>query len=112
MRKAVAKGLDPVTAIRMGTINPADYFGIRDAGAIAPGRKADLIVFSNLTDIRAQAVYHRGRLVAENGHLLPDVATVPPVAVPPAMNLDPGSLDFSIVRKENACVLSGPLPTR
>ena len=96
VRKAVTKGLDPVTAIRMGTINPAEYFGIRDAGAIAPGRKADLIVFSNLTDIRAQAVYHRGQLVAEDGRLLPDVATVPPVAVPPAMNLDPGSLDFSI----------------
>ncbi|WP_419657894.1 Ade: adenine deaminase [Desulfosarcina variabilis str. Montpellier] len=99
VRKAVTKGLDPVTAIRMGTINPADYFGIRDAGAIAPGRKADLIVFSNLTDIRAQAVYHRGQLVAENGHLLPDVATVPPVAVPPAMNIDPGHLDFSIRRQ-------------
>ena len=60
IHKAVAKGLDPVTAIRMGTLNPADYFGIRDAGAIAPGRKANLVVFSDLADIRAEAVFYMG----------------------------------------------------
>ena len=96
IRMAVAKGLDPVTAIRMGTINPADYFGIRDAGAIAPGRKANLIVFSNLTDIHAEQVYFMGRLVAEDGRLLPNVPRPAPVAVPPAMRLDPDRLDFSI----------------
>ena len=96
VRKAVSKGLDPVTAIRMGTINPADYFGIQDAGAIAPGRKANLIVFSNLTDIRAEQVYGMGRLVAEYGRLLTDVTRPAPVAVPPAMRLDPAGLDFSI----------------
>jgi adenine deaminase len=96
VRKAVTKGLDPVTAIRMGTINPADYFGIQDAGAIAPGRKANLIVFSNLTDIRAEQVFFMGRPVAENGHLLPDIARPAPVAVSPAMNIDPGGLDFTI----------------
>ena len=96
IRKAVTKGLDPVTAIRMGTVNPADYFGIRDAGAIAPGRKANLIAFSNLSDIRAEQVFFMGRLVAENGRLLPDVPRPVPVAVPPAMRLDPDDLDFSI----------------
>jgi adenine deaminase len=96
IRKAVAKGLDPVTAIRMGTINPADYFGIRDAGAIAPGRKANLMVFSNLTDIHAEQVYFMGRPVAEHGRLLPNVPRPAPVAVPPAMRLDPDNLDFSI----------------
>jgi adenine deaminase len=99
VRKAVAKGLDPVTAIRMGTINPANYFGLHDAGAIAPGRKADLVVFSNLTDIRAETVYCMGRPVAENGRLLADVPRPAPVDVPPAMRLDPGGLDFSIPTK-------------
>jgi adenine deaminase len=96
IRKAVAKGLDPVTAIRMGTINPADYFGIRDAGAIAPGRKADLVVFSDLADIRAEQVFFMGRQVAENGCLLPGVPRPAPVPAPPSMNLDPRDLDFSI----------------
>ena len=96
IRKAIAKGLDPVTAIRMGTINPADYFGIKDAGAIAPGRRADLVVFSDLADIRAERVFSMGRQVAENGRLLPDAPRPAPVAAPPSMNLDPRSLDFSI----------------
>lgn len=96
IRKAVARGLDPVTAICMGTINPADYFGIHDAGAIAPGRKANLVVFSDLADIRAERVFHMGRQVAENGSLLPGVQRPAPVAVPPSMNLDPAHLDFSI----------------
>jgi len=99
IRKAVAKGLDPVTAIRMGTINPADYFGIRDAGAIAPGRKANLVAFSDLADIRAEKVFHMGRLVAENGRLQPGVQRPDPVAVPPSMRLDPGEIDFSIPAK-------------
>ena len=96
MRKAVTKGLDPVMAIRMGTINPAGYFGINDAGAIAPGRKANLVVFSDLADIRAEQVFFMGRPVAENGRLLPTVQRPAPVAVPPSMRLDPRHLDFSI----------------
>ena len=99
IRKAVAKGLDPVTAIRMGTINPADYFGIKDAGAIAPGRKANLVVFSDLADIRAEKVFYLGRPVAENGRLLPGVQRPAPVAVPPSMRLDPRGLNFSIPAK-------------
>jgi adenine deaminase len=101
IRKAVAKGLDPVTAIRMGTINPAEYFGIKDAGAIAPGRKANLVVFSDLSDIRAEQVFYMGRPVAENGTLLPTVLRPVPVAVPPSMNLDPRDLDFSIPAKSS-----------
>jgi adenine deaminase len=96
IRKAVAKGVDPVTAIRMGTINPADHFGIGDAGAIAPGRKANLVIFSDLTDIRAEQVLFMGRPVAENGGLLAGVQRPAPVAVPTAMNLQPAHLDFSI----------------
>jgi adenine deaminase len=96
IRQAVAKGLDPITAIRMGTINPASYFGIRDAGAIAPGRKADLVVFSDLADIRAEQVFYAGQPVAEDGRMLPDLAQPKPVAVPPSINLDPDHLDFSV----------------
>ncbi len=99
IRKAVAKGLDPVTAICMGTINPADYFGIRDAGAIAPGRKANMVVFSDLADIRAEQVFYMGRQVSANGRLLPDIQRPDAVTVPPSMNLDASHLDFSIPAK-------------
>ena len=99
IRKAVAKGLNPLTAIRMGTINPADYFGIKDAGAIAPGRRANLVIFSDPGDIRAEMVFYMGKPVAENGRLLPGVQRPAPVAVPPSMRLDPRGLDFSIPAK-------------
>ncbi len=96
VRKAVSKGLDPITAIRMATLIPAEYFEILDAGAIAPGRKANLIVFSDLNEIRAEEVYHLGQLIAENGQLVSGVPRPESVAVKPSMNLDPAGLDFSI----------------
>lgn len=69
IRLAVAEGLDPVTAIRMATLNAAEWFRLRDRGAVAPGKRADLVVFSNLLDFRAELVFAGGRLVAENGEL-------------------------------------------
>ena len=96
IRKAVSKGLDPITAIRMGTLTPADYFGIKDAGAIAPGRKANMVVFSDLSDIRAEQVFFMGRSVAEYGKMCTEIKRPDPVAFPPSMKIDPRHLDFSI----------------
>jgi len=48
VRVAIAEGVDPVTAIRMATLNPSEYFHLHDRGAIAPARRADLVVFSEL----------------------------------------------------------------
>ena len=42
VREAIKYGLDPVTAIRMATINPALYFSLAHKGAVAPGKHADL----------------------------------------------------------------------
>jgi len=70
IRLAVAEGLDPVTAIRMATLNIAEWFRLRDRGAIAPGKRADLVVFSDLQDFRAEMVFAGGRLVARDGNLI------------------------------------------
>ena len=67
LRLAIAEGLDPITAIRMATLNAAEWFRLRDRGAIAPGKRADLVVFSNLKDFRAQMVFAGGALVAQDG---------------------------------------------
>lgn len=96
LRRAIAGGLDPVLAIQMGTLNPARYFNLRHLGAIAPGYQADLMVFSDLSAPRAEAVYCRGILVAENGRLQEDIPWPAPIPPPPSMHLDPTSLDFSI----------------
>ena len=67
IRMAVSEGLDPITAIQMATLNAAEWFRLRDRGAIAPGKRADLLVFSNLKDFRPEMVYAAGTLVARDG---------------------------------------------
>jgi adenine deaminase len=97
VRLAVEHGLDPVTAIRMVTCNTADYFRLRDKGVVAPGYRADLVVFSDLRAIDIQMVFRKGRLVARDGELLPDVARYRDVSVRGSMNVSWDHVDFRIV---------------
>lgn len=76
VRKAVQRGVDPITAIKAGTYNAASYFGLVNNGAIAPGYCADIAVLDNLTDLNVLEVYKDGVLVAEEGKSLVE-STVP-----------------------------------
>jgi adenine deaminase len=99
VREAIAFGVEPITAIRMATLNTAEWFGLRDRGAIAPGRSADLIVFDDLADLRVRQVYCAGALVAEDGAMRPAIqltAPTPPPAVSGAINLDWSAIDLRI----------------
>ncbi|MGO4621509.1 adenine deaminase [Ensifer sp. 2YAB10] len=74
VRHAIAQGLKPVTAIQMATLNTAQHFGLeREIGSIAPGRRADLIVTSDLAALPIEMVFARGELMAENGALVRDI---------------------------------------
>ena len=67
VQRAVAAGLDPVTAIQMATLSPASYFGIlHRVGAIYAGAQADLVIAPNLTEFMPDIVIHRGNIVFEN----------------------------------------------
>ena len=70
VRMAVAAGLDVALALQMASINAANYFRLKDVGAIAPGYRADLQVFGDLTGWRPEMVWHFGVLAAENGKTL------------------------------------------
>jgi len=67
VRKAIRRGLDPVRAIQMATINTAEYFRLGRLGAVAPGYPANLIVLDDLPNLQISMVFYRGRLVAREG---------------------------------------------
>jgi len=110
VRKAIARGLDPVTAIQMATINTAQYFRRWDIGAVAPGFHADLLVLDDLDGLRAWRVYAAGKLVAEEGRFLPAIAGPAAVPVPTSMNLDPAAVDFTIRAGEGPARVIGIIP--
>ncbi|SDW10229.1 Adenine deaminase [Marininema mesophilum] len=69
VRRTIACGVDPVEAIQMVTINPATHFGFRDVGVLAPGKRADIAVLSDLEQMTVDSVYLNGRKAAEKGNL-------------------------------------------
>jgi adenine deaminase len=81
VRLAIRDGLDPLTAVTMATHNPAEHYGLHDRGAVAPGRRADLLVTSDLRALPIEIVVAGGRVVARDGLRLRD--NVAPVATLP-----------------------------
>jgi adenine deaminase len=70
LTRAMDLGIDLVTAIRLVTLSPAQYFGLRSRGAVAPGYQADMAILDSLRPLRIQRVYKKGGLVAEGGRSL------------------------------------------
>ncbi|MGD2206401.1 MAG: adenine deaminase [Anaerolineae bacterium] len=110
VRKAIAWGLDPVTAIQMATINTAEYFGLRDLGAVAPGYQADLLVLDNLHTVQVSQVYAAGELVGKGGDFLPARADLPHVPIQPSVHLDVSTVDFTIPAGEGPARVIGVIP--
>ncbi|MCX7840583.1 MAG: adenine deaminase [Anaerolineae bacterium] len=96
VRTAIREGLDPVVAIQIATLNAAEYFNLHDRGAIAPGRRADLIVFDNFDKFTIEQVYRGGKLVARNGRIVPQ--DVPPRNLPVrnTMNINWSKVDVRL----------------
>lgn len=78
VRHAIAQGLKPITAIQMATLNTAQHFGLeRELGSITPGRRADLILTSDLVALPVEMVIAHGKVLAENGKLTADIPAHP-----------------------------------
>ncbi len=80
VRKAIQAGVEPVVAVQMASLNPAEYFGVdRDLGGIAPGRIADILLIDNLETFSVEKVIANGQVVAQAGKL---VVEIPPTTYP------------------------------
>ena len=73
LRICVEEGVDAVTAIRMASLNAAECFGLHDRGAIAPGKRADIVLLDDLIDFKVNRVWVEGQLVAQEGRYLPKI---------------------------------------
>jgi adenine deaminase len=84
VRKAIALGLDPVTAYQMGSINNAVWFRLdkQGFGAIAPGWRADVLVLDNLKKVSIERVYVAGKLVAQEGNVTIELPSAPSTLTP------------------------------
>jgi adenine deaminase len=89
VRKAIRLGLDPVTAIQLATLNPAEYFGFKQVGAIAPGYRANLLVTDDLLVLDIKKVFFNGRLIANDGQALFEVTPKAPEALRRSMQVKP-----------------------
>jgi adenine deaminase len=67
LRRAVRCGIEPVTALRMACLSPFEHFRIYDRGAVAPGYRADLVLFDDLREFGVKAVLKDGRSVWRDG---------------------------------------------
>ncbi len=96
VRTAIAEGLDPIVAIRLATLNTADYFRLWDRGAVAPGRRADLIAFGELEAPRPHLVVRGGQVVAEEGELREGASKARSGMLPSSVHVDWEAVDFAI----------------
>jgi len=110
IQRSIELGLDPITAIRLGTINPAEYFGLHDRGAIAPGRRADLVIVDNLREMKTRLVLRSGLVVARDGELLPYDRPKRDIRVRSSMNVDWDKINFRVEAQGRKANVIGVIP--
>ncbi len=61
--RSIAKGADPLAVYRTASYSPARSAGLTDRGLIAPGKRADIVLLSDLKTCRVHSVLKDGLLV-------------------------------------------------
>jgi adenine deaminase len=90
--RSILKGLNPISAIKMASWNPAQYFGLKDRGALAPGYRADLVILNDLSTFKIDQVYKNGQKIVDQG-VFTGEQLKRDVSYPSSMNLAPISAD-------------------
>ncbi len=66
VKKAIELGIEPISAVKMATINPANYFGLKRHGAIIPGNYANLLVLNDINRFDLDKVILKGKDISTN----------------------------------------------
>ena len=69
VRRTVEAGVDPIKAIQIASLNTAEYFGLQNLGAIAPGYKADMLILPDLKTFKPDIVIKDGQVVVQDGKI-------------------------------------------
>ncbi|NLC89312.1 MAG: adenine deaminase [Clostridiaceae bacterium] len=86
-------GLDVYTSLAMASLNAAECYRLYDRGAIAPGLRADIVLFENLDNFDVKQVFIAGAEVARDGEYLPEVNKYPTDAVSSSMHVKNYNID-------------------
>ncbi|MDD4323596.1 MAG: adenine deaminase [Eubacteriales bacterium] len=110
-------GLDVYTSIKMASLNAAECYRLYDRGALAPGLRADIVLFENLEDFQVKQVFIACEEVARDGEYLPEVEKYPTDAVSSSMhvkdyNIDRLNLKLKSDKVHAIKVLPGGVDTR
>ena len=73
VKRAVESGVDVIKAIQCASLNTAEYFGLKNLGAIAPGYKADFLILPDLKSFKPDYVIKNGKVIVKNGNLAVDL---------------------------------------
>ncbi|RQW81129.1 MAG: adenine deaminase [Methanothrix sp.] len=110
IRISIEEGLDPIQALQIASLNAAQYFGLRDLGAIAPGYRADIAVLGNLENPHVEKVIKDGKLVADGGNFCTRLERTP---IPKKSSMQIGKLEprsFEIKAERGAARIIGIIP--
>lgn len=86
-------GLDVYTSIAMASLNAAECYRLYDRGAIAPGLRADIVLFENLDNFDVKQVFIAGEEVAKDGEYLPEIDKYPTDTVSSSMHVKNYNID-------------------
>ena len=110
IRTAITAGVDPITAIQMATLNTAEYFHLYDRGAIAPGKKADLVICRDLQTVQPEMVISSGKVVAKDGCVIPWDRPLKPTFLRSTMNVNWEPIDLRITAEGKRGRVIGVIP--
>jgi len=110
LRKAIGAGLDPIRAIRLATLNTAEYWELTGFGLVAPGYWANLVAFDRLEDIRPHLVLYRGAVVARDGRPSFEMRAMVPGFLLRTVQLAPLSREAIQLPAEPRMIAVGAIP--